>query len=375
MKIAIDTRLLNHNRRHGLFTYTEKLIYNLAKIDKDNEYFLLFTSLRKKENELWGPSNARFVKKIIRIPDGDFPFKDYIISRVILPSFLEKYKCDIFHSTFYPLLLRKRRIRYVFTIHDLKSLRIKDDAWRQNLKMYKEAMRISDAIIAISNATRKDIIEHFSVPADKIKVVYLGVSSSYKRIEDNMVLNNILRKYGITKDFFFSLGGNPRKNINRLIKSFSLFKYKNDFDLVIAGVGVNERVDEYKKLVEKYNLSGNIKILGYIKNNDDLVGLYNSAYCFVFPSLYEGFGLPVLEAMACGTPVITSNVSSLPEVGGNAVLYVDPYKEDDIARVIEKMVEDKELKNKLAEQGLERAKQFSWRRTAEETLKVYKCIN
>ncbi|MFC1632007.1 glycosyltransferase family 4 protein [Candidatus Omnitrophota bacterium] len=378
MKIAIDARPINNKHRHGILNYTEKLIFSLSQIDNFNEYFLFFTSLRKKPAEVPGPQNSNFNKKVMRIPDSNFPLRKFLLAKIALPLFMEKYKCSILHSTFDPLSMNLKNARYILTVHDLKSLKTNEDKWPQDLKSYDEALKKADLIIAVSHSTKKDIMEHFSIQSQKIKVIYEGVDEVYKKINTGAILENknksisISKKYGLTKKFFLATGRVPRKNAARLIKAFSLFKYKRDFDLLILGVHPEHCcASEYFSIANRLNLNGSVKFTGYLTDERDLIYLYNRAECFVFPSLYEGFGLPVLEAMASGTPVISSNNSSLPEIGGDASLYVDPYSEEEIAKAMEKIVEDSELKHNLIRNGFVRSKQFSWQKMAKETLEIY----
>ncbi len=372
MKIAIDARPINSKRKQGLFKYTQRLIYELAEIDRDNEYFLLFNSLKKMPPLMPGPERNNFVKEVIPLPDRKFPFKDFIFAKFCLPRVLNKYKCDIFHSTYSALNFPKNGVRYILTVHDLKSFRISDEYWKQDLKKYNIALKNADKIIAVSESTKKDILDFCPIPSEKIKVIYEGVDEIYRKIEDEDMLTSVSKKYGINKKFFFALGQVPRKNISRLIEAYSQFKYKNDFDLVIAGIGAGKPFcSTYFELVDRLSLNGNVRFIGYIENIKDLVYLYNISECFVFPSLYEGFGLPVLEAMACGAPVITSNVSALPEVGRDAALYVNPYNVQDIASAMGKIVEDQGFKNRLIDKGFLRAREFSWKKMAEETLETY----
>ncbi len=372
MKIAIDARPINHHRRQGIFVYTEKLIYELAKIDTSNRYFLIYCSLRKKTDELPGPNNANFMKKVIRVPDRNFIFDKAYLSKVALPRFLKQSGCNVFHSTFDTLQLKTKQCRYVLTIYDLKSLYVREDQWNQHLPSYAKAMKCADVIIAISQSTKNDIVRHFSSPEQKVRVVYLGVDESFQKL-DNQTVQAVLKKYSLTKRYFLTDGRVPRKNAERVIQAFAQFKYNNDYELVLLGVTPDcMLVPRYKQLIEEYKLSERVKLIPNIESIAEMAALYNGAFCFIFPSLYEGFGLSVLEAMACGTPVITSNVSSLPEVGGEAALYVDPQSVTEIMNAMTKMSDDNLLRQSLIEKSRNRIKMFSWRKMAAETLAIYK---
>lgn len=376
MKIAIDARVINTTGKHGIFTYTNHLVHELAKLDVSNQYSLLYTSLKRKADELPGPKAANFQNSVIRIPDRNFPVRDWLFSKVFLPAKLRELHCDVFHSTYDNIPLNTNGIKYVLTVHDLKSCVIQDGTWEQDLKQIGSAVKCADVIIAVSRSTKNDLMKYFNVPETKINVVYEGVDEIFRKIEDQDKVRKVCARYGLTGRYFMTMGSVPRKNIERLIMAYADFKYKESVSLVLGGVGSEgPRFEKYNAVVEQYGIAPHVKFLGYIKDDQDLVHLYNGAECFLFPSLYEGFGLPVLEAMACGVAVITSNISSLPEVGGDAAIYVDPHQESTITQAMNKIVEEPKLGQELAKKGLEQVKKFTWRKMAEETLAIYKNIN
>jgi len=374
MKIAIDARPLNSDKKHGIYTYIDRLVFNLSVSKSYNNFDLLFISLKKCAKDLPGPTNDNFRKRVLRFPDRDFKFKKELFTNIVLPWYMKSNKCDVFHSTYDTLSLRMKRTKYVLTVHDLKSLHVKEDTWQQDLPAYKKACELADAIIAVSHSTKNDLIAAFKIPDKKIYVVYEGVDQSFQRISEED--KNILKTtYSLQKPFFFSLGGTLRKNTELLIESFALFKHRDDFDLVLAGVGVNsKRYEKLKALSEKLGIGRSVRFIGYVKSDKDLIGFYNCAECFIFPSLYEGFGLPVLEAMACGTPVITSNVSSLPEVAGDAAIYVNPIDMNSVVTAMEALVQNKNEKERLINQGINNLSRFSWGKMAEQTIKVYERV-
>ncbi|OGX15235.1 MAG: hypothetical protein A2166_00405 [Omnitrophica WOR_2 bacterium RBG_13_41_10] len=373
MKIAIDARGINGKLRHGVFSYTENLINGLSQIDEDNEYFLLFTTLRKKESQMPGPNKNNFKKKILRVPDRDLPFKNTLLTKLVLPYFFKRNRCDIYHAPSGYYLPDRNKTKRILTVHDLRTLKIADSYFPQDIKSLFKSVKSADMCIAVSDTTKKDILGYLNVSSEKIKVIHLGVDDRFKPINknENGLLTNVRKKYGIEKKYFFSAGGVPRKNVERLIKAFSLFRYKKEFSLIICGAGSNGPwFNRHQDLIYKFGIQNDVKLIGYVSDTD-LPLLYSASECFVFPSLYEGFGLPVLEAMRSGTPVITSNVASLPEVGGDAVLYVDPYNEESIANSMERIVEDGQLKQILIDKGIKRAKEFSWGKMAKKTLEIY----
>ncbi|MFW6121191.1 MAG: glycosyltransferase family 4 protein, partial [Petrotogales bacterium] len=232
-------------------------------------------------------------------------------------------------------------------------------------------LREADAIIAISDRTKEDLINYFRIPESKVYRVYQGVDLKSRWSDDD--LDSLVFKFDLPRDkrYILFVGTEiPRKNFKTVIKSFArVMRTVKDIHLIKVGKGRYSYSKHYK-LIKNLGLEKNITFIEHV-NNLDLEGLYNLSELFVFPSLYEGFGLPPLEAMACGTPVVTSNTSSLPEVVGDAGIMVNPYDVDELAESMERVLESENLQEELIRKGLERAEQFSWERTAKETLKVY----
>jgi len=370
MKIAINATLIDHYSRSGLQVYLDNLLKGLALVDKNNKYTLLFTSLRRHACEMRGPTTGNFSKKVLLYPDTRFPYKNQIFNRIFLPIFLKNNSFDLYHAPAGYYLPNENKIKKILTIHDLRSLRISDKTYPQNITALRKAANRADVCITVSECTKNDVIELLGVKKEKIKVTYLGVDDNFKPIEEKDC-GGIRKKYGLDGKFIFSLGQVPRKNVERLIKAFKEFKYNDEFLLVIGGAG-NEGpwISKYNKLIQNLQLNDRVKLIGYVPY-EELPLLYNSCEFFVFPSLYEGFGIPILEAMSCGTAVITSNVSSLPEIGKDAVLYVDPYDEEDISNKMQNLTENHQLKDSFIKKGLLRAKEFSWQKMAQDTLRIY----
>ncbi|MFQ5811568.1 MAG: glycosyltransferase family 4 protein, partial [Anaerolineae bacterium] len=230
-------------------------------------------------------------------------------------------------------------------------------------------------LIADSSATKRDLIERYGIEPDKITVVYPGYDTLASRpVRDEKAIEAVKARYDVVGDYILFVGTlQPRKNLTRLIEAFSNLQYPiSNIQLVIAG----KRGWLYEKIfrrVEELNLEGTVLFPGYIAA-EDLPALLYGARLFVFPSLYEGFGLPVLEALACGTPVVCSNASSLPEVAGDAALLVDPLDVEGLAAAMERVLGDEELRAELIERGFEQARKFSWERCARETLDVLESI-
>jgi len=239
----------------------------------------------------------------------------------------------------------------------------------------KDAIERADAIIAISNHTKLDLIKYFDAPEDKITVTHLAADKAFTRIVDHDILKKIRQKYSLPHDFVLFVGSlEPRKNLPTLLAAYALLQqtFKNKFSLVIVG-SEGWLNDQIKLLITELKISENVCFTGYVAQ-EHLSAIYSMASVFVYPSLYEGFGLPVVEAMACGTPVITSNVSSIPEVVGDAAVLIDPINKEELALTIERVLGDEDLRESLRISGIARAKTFSWERCARETLEVYKRV-
>jgi glycosyltransferase involved in cell wall biosynthesis len=236
-------------------------------------------------------------------------------------------------------------------------------------RRFKWIKREVDLIIAVSEATKKDTIEILNIPEEKIRVVYEAAPEDLKQIKDKKIIEKVKKKYGIKGDYLLSVATlEPRKNLKRIIEAWRLVQSAKNKEqsLVIAGKqGWGEDLNSKLK-------TRNSKILftGYV-SREELSVLYSGANCFVFTSLYEGFGLPILEAMKCGCPVLTSNISSMPEVAGEAGILVNPLEVKDIARGIIEVIRDKEIREALRKKGFEQVKKFSWEKAARETLKLY----
>ena len=271
-------------------------------------------------------------------------------------------KQNITHCTTpLPFFLRKPKGNLIVTVHDIIPILYPQYHPLKRALYFKyflkPLLKKADKIISVSEATKKDLVGKLNIEERKIKVIHLGVSEKFKPTEDI----SVLKKYGINKNYIFFLGTiEPRKNVQRLIEAYN--KLECEDKLVIAGgKGWGEEVTSNNE---------NIVFTSYV-DEKDLPALYSHATLFVYPSLYEGFGLPVLEAMACGTPVITSNISSLQEVSGNAAVLCDPMNVEDIKDKIRLVLDDNQLQESLRVKGLERATKFNWEKCARETEKVY----
>lgn len=370
MRIGIDIRSLIFTRA-GISSYTCNLIKSLAEIDKENEY-ILFCNTKSQYN--WaGYDNIK--EKVLRLPHLG-SLTERIWEEIFLPRGIASMEVDIFHGPRFTLP-SKKPCKFIVTIHDLAFKKFPQLVTRGGFNYFnahvESAVKKADGIIAVSYNTREDLVNLFDVDGNRIEVIYEGIDENYHIIEDRKELKEAGDRYGLPEKFILFVGTvEPRKNLVRLIEAFNKLKMKKliEHSLVIAG-GKGWLYNDVFETVERLKLEQDVIFTGYIPESD-LPLIYNLADLFVYPSLYEGFGLPPLEAMACGVPVITSNVSSLPEVAGDAALLVDPCNVPAIAGLIEQVLGNNGLREKMIEKGFERAGKFSWEDAAKKTMTVYR---
>lgn len=376
MKIVIDARWI-FPELSGIGLYTRELIRNLAQIDSDNSYHLLFDSQETEErerSEIGFGAAANF--SVCRFRHG--PFSP--LSQMALPQLLWRLRADVFHSPNYMIPFaafprRKRgRTACVITIHDLIPLLFPHYTPRalktRFFPIFKWVMRQAairaDTVIAPSESTRQDLIEHlYGGQSAEIAVVYQGVSSKYRPpAEKRQAARPVILYVGRF---------DPYKNVSTLIRAFARLRCEGlDAELRVVGSD-DRRYPEARALARELGVDEQMRWDGYI-DGEGLLSAYQQASLFVLPSRYEGFGLTVLEAMACGAPVVCGNRSSLPEVVGDAAVSIDPDDVAALAEAIGSVLRNPELAAQLSEAGIQRAAGFTWRRTAEQTLDVYSSL-
>lgn len=347
MQIALDTTPLEtmHLNR-GIGWYTKNLIKALRRYEPNNSYTTFTRGEKLSKN----------------------------VDLVHYPYF------DNFFST----LPWRRSLKTVVTIHDLIQIRFMrhfKPGVRGKLAWFKQKIKLKtvQAVIADSEATKKDIISFTSYPAEDIKVVYLAASEDFRLIKDQKFLKNIKKKYDIRGDFILYVGDiNYNKNIKRLLLAFNKiskeFSYVQLFLVGEAFLNNIPESEEIDQLIAKLELHNQVRRLGFVPT-EELVGLYNLAKVYVQPSLFEGFGLPVVEAMACGCPVVCTQEGALPEVVGENAIYVDAKDSKSIAAGIAKVLNFSQFeRQKMVNNLLKQAKKFSWRKTAHDTVRVYKYV-
>ncbi len=271
----------------------------------------------------------------------------------------------------------------VVTVHDVIQFVLPEYAWRKISRAYfglvSAGARRANAIITVSECSKRDIVKLLGVPPQRIHVIGNAVDDSLYPVRDAWLLAGVRERYRIGPRFILYFGGfDLRKNVPRLIEAYARLpaSVRKEYQLVIAGRNQHlghPLFPDPRRTVDRLGLEGSVIFTGQIREQDK-APLYSAATVFAFPSLYEGFGMPVLEAMACGTPVVTSNSSALPEVVGDAGLLVNPYDVDEICRGLCELLEDQGRREDLARRGLERARLFTWRQVAEQTLRVYRTV-
>lgn len=372
MNIAIESQRLFRETKHGMEVVAEEVIRELQKIDTENRYTILV------KNDDFGTLEETTNFKIDVLPSLPYPLWE----QILLPQRLKRYNPDLVHCTANtaPLFLNTPM---VVTIHDLmylENVSFKGTAYQNFGNLYRRFIvpkiaRKSKAIITVSEFEKNNIIERLKVHPEKVHVVYNGLNASFNTNYTTTQLDVIRHKYKLPNQFFLHIGNPaPRKNTFGVLEAYSIFVENNnsDLSLVISGC----KPDFINGLIESMNkskLKQRIICTGYLPK-EELPLLYNMALVFLYPSYREGFGMPIVEAMACGTPVITGNNSSLIEVANGAALLVDASKPLEIASAMELALNTGNAEA-LKAKGIENAKRFSWKKAAEKTIEIYNSVN
>ncbi|HCM68643.1 MAG TPA: hypothetical protein DIS62_06665 [Candidatus Kerfeldbacteria bacterium] len=375
MIIGIDIRVLGSGTKSGVEEYTENLLAHMLPLDKNVKFKLFHSSLRNdlKKYEWMKLPNVEVFS--FRLPNKLLFSSSRLFNRPHIDKFIGG--ADVFFSPHFLLASLSPDCKRVTTFHDLSYIRFKEFfSWRRNI-WHKFQIRasswsnLSDKFIAVSQSTKKDLIERYDFSSNKTKVIHSGISKSIFRPKESE-LDLFRKENNLPDDFILFMGKlEPRKNISGLIRSFNLLKglceFKN-LNLVIVG----SPGWLYKNIFREAKNSpykNNIIFKNYIKDEDRKF-YYFLASLFIYPSFFEGFGFPPLEAMSCGIPVITSRNSSLPEVVGGAATTIDPYNISELELWITKLLDDKDLSGLMAKRGIEQSSKFNWRTTAIKTLDV-----
>jgi glycosyltransferase involved in cell wall biosynthesis len=368
MKIAIDARGANWYSGTGIGTYTQQILKYLLKHDRENSYLLYWSGMNYRD--LYNNDNVTI--NIASKKHHKF-FEEYYI-----PENLKNKGIDVYHVPQNGIgLSKKKSCIYISTIHDLIPYVMPETVGKGYLKKFisqmPEIIQSSDTIITVSEFSKKDIMRIFDVEEDKIKVTHLAADSVFVPMDKEVVKEFLNKTYGISNDYILYLGGfSPRKNVKSILVAFSRI-YKNlskDYKVVIIGPSKDEH-SYLMSLCESLEIRDKVHFTGYVPY-EHLPYFYNGCSAFVYPSLYEGFGLPPLEAMYCKVPVITSNVSSIPEVVGDGAILINPFDTEELKNAMERVLENDALSSELAERGYIRSRAFGWDITAQKTLNIYK---
>ena len=366
MRIAIDARKL---RDYGIGTYVRNLLRQLARQDATNEYVVFCRGIDCDTIEELGP---RF-RPVVETAE---PYS--VAEQFAIPMALRREGAELFHAPHY-VLPPLTPCTSVVTIHDCIHLRFPQYLPSKLGYAYARAQMWTAThraarVITVSEASKGDILRYFRVPESRIEVIYNAIDDRFWQEPPADEVARVRERYRLTDPFILYAGNiKPHKNLERLIESFHLLRQNSpelkDVQLLIIG----DEISKYaalRRAVHRHKLHKHVRFFGFV-SDQTLAALYRLADVFVFPSLYEGFGLPPLEAMASGTPVITSNVSSLPEVVGDAALMIDPYEPAAIAEAMHRVLTDAALRSDLRQRGLIRAREFSWERSIKRVREIY----
>ncbi|TDT62332.1 glycosyltransferase family 4 protein [Fonticella tunisiensis] len=371
MNIGIDARAARWYRGTGIGTYTYQLIYNINLIDKLNRYLLFLPDENISDLNPGDNIDIRLISEDRR---------ENFWEEIDIPNILTNTGMDIYHVPQNGIgLPREKTSPFVITLHDVIPFRMPETVGPQYLKIYTkeipEIIPLCDGIITVSEFSKQDIIKSMGFPEDKIFVTHLAAEDIYYPQNKTLCKNFVKENYKIEENFILYVGGfSPRKNITGLIQAFSKIKpkLKKKYKLVILGKKGRSYYD-YRDLAYELGLKEDVIFTGYVPV-EELPVFYNAASVFCYPSFYEGFGLPPLEAMACGTPTIASNVTSIPEILGDDALYIKPENIDDIAEKLLMLIEDEKLRIEMSFKGLRRSAMYNWKKTAVETINAYRQI-
>jgi glycosyltransferase involved in cell wall biosynthesis len=364
MRIAIDARKLHD---FGIGTYIRNVLHGLARIDQQTEYVVL---CRPGDAEPVAAVGTNFRP----VAETAGPYS--LAEQVRIPLTLAREGAHLLHEPHYVLPVATR-CHAVVTIHDCIHLMFPQYLPGRMAHLYARtsmwrAARQADRIMTVSEASKRDILRFFDIPAEKVTVIHNAIDERFLAPADEERMELVRQRYQLDHPFALYVGNiKPHKNLERLLEAFARIRASglDDLRLVIIGDEVS-KYPPLRQAVHRYHLEKYVRFFGF-QSSEMLTSFYRLARVFAFPSLYEGFGLPPLEAMACGTPVVTSNVSSLPEVAGGAALLVDPHDTDSIADGLRRAVTDETLRAELIAKGRARARQFSWADSVAAVHRIY----
>ena len=372
MRIGIEAQRIFRKKKHGMDMVALELIKQLQIIDTQNEYFIFVNTMEDKES-LQETTNF----KIVYLKESSYP----VWEQYHLPKAVKEYKLDVLHCTSNTAPLYTS-VPLVITLHDIIYLEkwnfTQGTAYQIVGNLYRrwnvpQVVKKARHIITVSNFERGRIADYFKLPTHQLSAIYNGVGTHFKKVSNLAELERTKRTYHLPDNFIFYLGNtDPKKNVMGVLKAFSILKKRGNLDTKLLMLDIDR--DYLLNIMQQINdigLMNDIVFSGYVPNKD-LPAIYSQASLFLYPSLRESFGIPLVEAMACEVPIITSNTSSMPEVALDAALLVDPNNPYEIAETIHKLQTDLSLQKQLIQKGLERATHFTWKSNAERTLEIYK---
>lgn len=367
MHIAIDAHSVGTGLA-GNETYAANLVEALAAVDGENRYTVYVTRAEAFERFEGRWPNVGVRRTLPHTPLLRVPFT--------LSAELRRRPVDVLHVQYTAPPLAPCPV--VATVHDLSFEHLpetfKRRSWMQLRLTVRRTVRRAAHVIAPSEFTRRDLVETYKLDPARVSAIPLAASARFEPVEDAVEIERVRRLYGLDGDYILAVGSiQPRKNLARLIRAYSSLRRERGRSNLpkLALVGKQAWLyGETLDAIEKEGVGDSVRLTGYVSEGD-LPALYSGALCFAYPSYFEGFGLPPLEAMRCGTPVLTGNLTSLPEVVGDAGLLVDPFDIDALARALARLIDDGALRAELRARGLRRARVFDWRDTARMTLQVY----
>ncbi len=375
MRIAIEGQRLFREKKHGMDFVALELIKNLMEIDKENEYFVFVAP--NVDKCLHDTENF----KIIELEGGSYPLWE----QIALPKAVKEYNCDLLQCTSNTAPLNLS-VPLIVILHDIiymesvALLRKGYSVYQKFGNMYRRfvvprILKKAVKVITVSKFERQRIKDFFNLEEGRLVAIYNGVGTHFKKIEDSFFLESIRKKYKLPEKYLFFLGNtDPKKNTKGVLQAYSDYVKQKGNKIKLLMLDYDESA--LMSLLEEIgnpNLRENIYLAGYVVNSD-LPAIYNMAELFLYPSMRESFGIPMLESMACGTAVITSNTSSMPEVAENAAQIINPNYPEEITKAIIELLEKDYKKESLVDLGYQRAKKFSWKFMAEENLRLYKEI-
>ncbi|HEY8936869.1 MAG TPA: glycosyltransferase family 1 protein [Cyclobacteriaceae bacterium] len=374
MKIGIEAQRISRKKKHGMDIVAIELIKKLQVIDTVNQYFIF---IKDDEDNAVVTETANF--KVIKIKSAPYPYWE----QVLLPKAVKDHGLDVLHCTSNTAPLSVT-VPLVITLHDIIYLEkinfTKGTLYQIFGNFYRRwnvpsVVKKASKILTVSDYERKRILDHFKMPDNIVETVHNGVGDAFKKVTDTSVLQSIKTKYNLPDNYVFFLGNtDPKKNVEGVMKALSILRKANKLTFTLLMLDIDrEYLQRIATSIDDVEILNHISFSGYIPNYE-LPAIYSLAQAFLYPSLRESFGIPILEAMACEIPVITSNTSSMPEVAGDAALYMDPFNPNTIAEALTSLLTNHELKKNLIAKGIDRVKEFSWRNNAAKTLQIYSSL-